>query len=419
MKLSKLLSVVIVASYLPICYAGNYTLLAQRGVKATVFMTGSSSPLVAPNAYGSEVKFQTNLYSEGMVIAEMSSNKNTIKNTCHFTTLEDDKWAAGEFPGDNCGILAKDGKGIIKVGKPVVVHNKVSSSMFSPLEDEKISLVDYNKSTRNLLFRGTNPLTPGQNQRLDHQGLLHAFKDRFKQVPKEKFPDKIVIVDISVLNNYSYSEGPALYLEKQGFERNNNHSAEDIMPDHFYPPLTQIAYKFDNNNPNVTGRFFSSTVQPIPYKKFPYDGDVSKLQEVMQSTTDKMKYHGKIIRSAELPLLVEQIVQMMNTKYDIPHIFYVHCQLGRDRTSEVIVPYLMLQYRMSLAEAYVRGTTISSSESHKQRFVTLAVLTNFPNTLRWYCLYLKQNTRYKDIEDCNVQLDNKKIFFTDPWDKKY
>jgi len=252
------------------------------------------------------------------------------------------QWMQVSQAGDNGSALAlgKQNTNVIGVGVPTSTPPGPKPSRYQVLNDEVVYLVDYDKTTGNMLFRGNNPFKQGttptsRDQRVDFSGLHEAMKSHFeKQVtkasPSTTFPDKgdYVLVDVSVISNTS--EGQQLQQEYQSF----GGTAGQFPPSQaLYPsaaPYTSNGY---------SSQLLWWQLQP--------NGEDGALDLV------------KKIDSLWKP----KATSVDAKKKSKPKIFYIHCTSGHDRTDIAAVSYLMKRRGKALSEAYIRGTTVAKLPS--------------------------------------------------------
>jgi hypothetical protein len=247
------------------------------------------------------------------------------------------QWMQESQIGDNGSALAlgKQNTNVIGVGMPSSTPPGPKPSRYQVLNNEVVYLVDYDKTTGNMLFRGNNPFKQGvtptsRGQRVDFAGLHDAMKNHFeKQVTKANpsitFPakDDYVLVDVSVISNTS--EGQQLQQEFQSFGGAVGQ----------FPPSQELfpAAPFTSNGYNSQLLWWQ--LQP--------NGEYGALN-LAKKIDALWKPKSSIAETKKKP----------KTK-----IFYIHCTSGHDRTDIAAVTYLMERRGMALSEAYIRGTTVA------------------------------------------------------------
>lgn len=335
----------------------TYQLAPTAGVAVTVTVTGGSlvgeshqsfkygtvGGSTAPAAKSFIVSSQ-NDYAQLLLEINDGTHKNYIHVDLQLAGPTGDKnpWQWMQVPqaGDNGSALAlgKQYNNVLGVGKPTATPPGPKPSRYQVLNSEVVYLVDYDKTTGNMLFRGNNPFDQGstptsRDQRVDFAGLHEAMKLHFdKQVKSAdssaSFPDKgdYVLVDVSVISNTS--EGQQLQQEYESF----GGTAGQFPPSQtLYPSTPYVSQGYNS-------QLLWWQLQP--------NGEDSALQ-----------------LAEEIDSLWKTAGTQTAKKASKPKIFYIHCTSGHDRTDIAAVTYLMKRRGQSLSEAYIRGTTVGKLPS--------------------------------------------------------
>ncbi|MBU1559030.1 MAG: dual specificity protein phosphatase family protein [Gammaproteobacteria bacterium] len=386
---------------LPSLYAASYVLKVAPQIEGILHINNTKPIKISSTNASREKHFSTSLYSEGILFSRAKTADGMIENTCHITFLKNATWMPQSFEGDRCSFLQNNSNNQLIIKKPLLQHPKVQSSHFAPLNPDRVYLVDYQASKGgNLFFRGNNPFTKGFHQQVDFKGLFSAMQKKFhQQAPNATFPKSFELIDISILSRNPYGED--IIVRKEG----QNFGATNPIADVISPAFNQTAFFVTTTDKQITGRFLSWPVEKTYSKITSTNQNLSTVIQALKSTGNETK---------PIQDLIEHIHHWMNTKHKVPVIVYVHCLNGQDRTSEVVVTYLMRQYKMPLSKAYIEGTTLLDQHNQKVRF--LPISKDYHPAMRWYCAYLK-NKGYRLEGGCLVKLNGTKISAHYPWEQ--
>ena len=238
-------------------------------------------------------------------------------------------WSTDAQTADNPTIFAK-GQGehdieTITIQCPTAQNPNSEPATLPNLNSELVFLLDKN-TNGNMLFRGNEPLGPGESgQQINFQTLHNCLKSKYQlQTGKFDFPEmgKYVLRDIAFLDHVPTGELPILMAEISSF------GATEASKVHqkWFPsePGTFSGMKGQVANWNVEPSNITLDVQMV-----------ENLTTWVNSTFTDPKT-GKVL----------------------PVIYYIHCSSGHDRTGMISSGYLMKKYGLELSEAYILGTTI-------------------------------------------------------------
>lgn len=352
-------------------YSCDYLLAPQANAVATVvLLSGSFSSTDATQTSiscgtlgatsGTALNFtiyNISAYAEGYVTIQYPTGPAvkgvypTATEECHlnfFLALTTDTSATGvgwqqdtkgAFPGDNLTILPPSCLGSDHP-TPILLNpsqgsggNSGIDSLYQVLNPQIVFLVDC-QANGNMLFRGNTPfaapLVPNGNQAVDfkelHAYMKTCYETQYPDAPA-KFPamGSYVLRDICVQD--PSSEGGSMTMELNGF-----------LPSGTQPgsvPLTQIDqawYPLTDATPTPLRQMSNWQIEP-------HDNSSN-------DTTDQQT--------------AKQLNTWMQQTETLPHIYYIHCASGHDRTGILAATYLMYAYpSISLQQAFIQGTTIN------------------------------------------------------------
>jgi len=202
-------------------------------------------------------------------------------------------------------------------------------SLFQTLDVAMVFLVDKH-SNGNMLFRGNSPMAEAKTdngpQRIDFDTLHRYLEQRYKeQTGLADFPQKGDYVLCDVCLQSPASEGGAIAEELKSFGGDN---LKQLAGQAWYPsaPVEKDGYWVQMCN---------WSIEP--------DG-------VRTSQDDLFDYKMAMDLSAWID---------GRKPNDKPHIYYIHCASGHDRTGIAASTYLIKNRMLGLSEAFVYGTTVA------------------------------------------------------------
>ncbi len=219
----------------------------------------------------------------------------------------------------------------IPVSKPTGTVPSGVQSTCQPLNTQVVFMVDKN-TNGNVMFRGNCPLAPAKvnwgPQSIDFQVVHDILATRYKEATGNDFYSIGDYVWCDVNLQSPGDEKSFLNYEIQSMGGTNESQLADQawypQTGHWTDPVTGMNCRMVNYsiNPDVT---VDSTIDN-------FDASCSKMLH------EKMNH----LETGELP-----------------HVYYIHCASGHDRTGIIASTYLARQYTsMSLNEAFIRGTTV-------------------------------------------------------------
>ncbi|CAK8163561.1 exported hypothetical protein [Candidatus Xenohaliotis californiensis] len=130
------------------------------------------------------------------------------------------------------------------------------------------------------------------------------------------------------------------------------------------------------------------------FKKYPAIGEIFNWPIFGTPSVKKVKVFGKIVDNVVpnngrlfgllydyenyYPQHVSLLINLMNRVYKSPRVFYIHCDVGCDRVSEIVGAYRMNNMNMSLLDSY-NTTSVECSGMHYFS----------KSALEWYCYYMR------------------------------
>lgn len=272
----------------------------------------------------------------------VASLNNQSTSTCHvYLKAEGTNWlwkVNTNVVGDNTSVVANGpgpSTGNSIVFQPATALNpSTPGSEFPPLDSRVVFLLDWNQQTGNLVFRGNEPLAPGSaNQLVDFQTLHDLLQTRYEQQTGEtNFPaiGQYVLREVAFLGS---DEKPTLdaLLESYG-----GTPGQGQLDNQAWYPTTPTAFA----PTGMLGQLSNWNVQ--------VSADVSG------------QPHPNLDLDVRFAL---QLVTWMNRQETLPHIYYIHCASGHERTGMESSAYLMAQYGFAVSEAFIFGTTVRYNDT--------------------------------------------------------
>ncbi len=217
-----------------------------------------------------------------------------------------------------------------------------SSILYAAGEFSNLMLLDNNKRTGNLLFRGS---AINDKSTIYYDQLIAKMKEVYPTLPSH-----FKLIDISLVTNPQEFQ-----YEKSYFQAHPEKGKFLSLP--------------------VAG-IKSQPINPLLFRLHKNKSNAEKLKDV--SSNSESPYYGV--------KLAKQLEAMMTTKYSYPHIFYIHCSAGCDRTGEVATIYKTLTAYNSgssslkeIVNSYLKQDYIACHgrlPSYKKR-----------NAIKWACFY--------------------------------
>jgi len=212
-----------------------------------------------------------------------------------------------------------------------------------------VFMVDYYPENNTYLFRGNTPFnTPDKNngkQTVDFEKLHCYMQEKFEAQTGKKisFPEygSYILRDICLQSKSS--EGGSILWELESF---GGTELSQLSTKDWYP-----------NKPNKP-QIINWEIEPHALSK----NDVFDLS------------------------CAKKLSDLINQKHKIPHIYYIHCASGHDRTGLVASSYLVINRNLSLQKALICGTTISKltsgSGNLRENCIDINTTTTNPNRSR-------------------------------------
>lgn len=240
-------------------------------------------------------------------------------------------WSGAAIAGDNVSILASGegphGDSTITLRPPTRPNGGRAGRQFPFLDSSRVSLLDRN-GTGNMIFRGNQPLAPGAgNQLIDFDALHETLKfSYFSHTGFTDFPEKgrYVLRDIALLD--SQAEGKMLQRELMSF--GGSEIGKDLKNRSWYPAAPAAM--------SASGIRAQMAHWPI-----------SQADALSESSLDFIK------------LAAAQLRGSMSRQEALPHIYYIHCADGHERSGVMAAWYLLTNRDMSLSEAYMLGAALN------------------------------------------------------------
>jgi hypothetical protein len=196
----------------------------------------------------------------------------------------------------------------------------------------------------NWLFRGNKP-TEGEDQGTlyyDYKDLKVFLQDRAKEEGYADFPETFKLVDVSLLSATDPGNWKELRVESGFFADHPELGLFDPKP--------------------ITGGALTS---PNKYSA--------------KERAFLIKHRIPTVFSVDhLTKKLEDVNKMLHTTYTVPHVFFVHCEVGCDRTGEFVGAYRMRYQNMDLLTAWKKDTEECQRPAAKYT----------RNGLQWYCYAL-------------------------------
>lgn len=236
-------------------------------------------------------------------------------------------WNGSAVAGDNVTVLA-DGEGphaeaVIAVQPPALPSNHKAPRQYPCLDHNRVALLD-RSGAGNMIFRGNAPLSPMPGFPLVDFDTLHASLELayFSQTGQSDFPDKgcYVLRDIALLDGRL--EGRMLQRELMSFGgcdfprelRNREWFPADPAPVSRSGILGQMAH-----------------------------WPVAAADALSESSLDVTKQGALRLRG------------WMNRREALPHLYYIHCADGHERSGMMSAWYLLTSREMPAAESCMMG----------------------------------------------------------------
>ncbi|WP_421899495.1 hypothetical protein [Maridesulfovibrio sp.] len=243
-------------------------------------------------------------------------------------------------------------------------------------------LLDYKNG--NFLFRGPQPgKTVNGNWTFDAKGLINTMNSRANSQLKKALPDSFHLIDISLISNVSSKE--ALDSEISYFKGNPSTPIA-----HAYTPSNSTGVKVNVGGTQFTGQLLWWNM---------LGGETG--------ATD-----------SDLNGLVNEVTRIMNKKFSVPRVIYLHCSAGEDRTGEVAISYLLNnRMKKNTNAAYVYGTTIFTDPTNGKlgRTTPKNPVDNFFEGVKWYCA--QNSSRSCDFSDTTTVPGDQEGTCLYPWSK--
>lgn len=261
-------------------------------------------------------------------------------STCHlYLKAEGENWlwkVITYMQGDNDSIVA-NGPGpstsnSIQFQMPTAANPTAPPSEFQALDPSVVFLLDWNRGNGNMLFRGNEPLAPvTSNQLIDFQTLHQVLLTRYEQqTGRSDFPSigSYVLRELAFLGP---DEKPT--LDRLLLSYGGTPGQGQLDNQAWYPP----------------------TATPLPHPA--PAGMLAQLSNwnVEPSADAPGQSHPVLDLDVQC---AQQLATWMNQQDDQPHIYYIHCASGHERTGMESAGYFMAQYQLAASEAFILGTTI-------------------------------------------------------------
>lgn len=341
-------------------YSIQFNLAPQLGTAATLTLLSgslsSSSTVTQVSAgtvgatTGSNADFTVyndSQYAEGIVTLQyLASDGSTQSAECHVNFLlssSNPSWAQdtqGSFPSDNTTILLPNSS-TYGTAQPIALPPTIPTasggggidSLYQVLNPQVVFLVD-KRENGNLLFRGNTPFAAptvaNGPQVVDFAGLDAVMRAQYAlQCPDDPsgFPalGSYVLRDICIQS--VDSEGGSIQMELNGFSSGGVGTAD--------VPLSEIYQKWYPQP--------SAPLVPVlrQMSNWPIEPHLHKTNDKIDLAT------------------AQQLSTWMARAESLPHVYYIHCASGHDRTGILASTYLIVGRQMSLERALLSGTTIS------------------------------------------------------------
>eukprot|EP00049_Salpingoeca_infusionum_P018139 m.355908 g.355908 ORF g.355908 m.355908 type:complete len:243 (+) comp17384_c0_seq1:269-997(+) len=222
----------------------------------------------------------------------------------------------------------------------------MASASFDPKRVRFINSVQPKDGTKapNLLFRGNLPVTNGTFP-LD---TVIATLSNAAQEQGHQFPKQFYFVDLSLLDPLEFKD-------------------------------ELVLIEFFKNNPNV-GKYINWITV----------GDLIGPSMVLQPKREKMAKNISAWQPDNLPEKMNMLDNLLEATYDIPRVFYIHCEAGMDRTGEMSGSYYLHALNMTFKDALAIDNSIE----------TRNISIYSQNAFQWYCYYLQYTT--EAWRDCTL-----------------
>ncbi|EGD76008.1 hypothetical protein PTSG_00716 [Salpingoeca rosetta] len=186
----------------------------------------------------------------------------------------------------------------------------------------------------NMLFRGDLPIT--KNRTFAYDELTTTMRKAAKEAANLTLPSKFYLIDLSLLDPLEF---PDQIVEENFFKKN--------------PDLGQ-------------------------YINWLTVGDVVHPDSLGPKLREKMARNLTNWQLDKLPTRMAEIDQFLGVQRDIPHIIYIHCEAGMDRTGEMSGSYYMHALNMTFQHALAIDNSLE----------TRNISIYSQNAFQWYCYFL-------------------------------
>jgi hypothetical protein len=236
-------------------------------------------------------------------------------------------WNGAAIAGDNASVLC-DGEGphsnsAVAFQAPVQPNSAKAPQQFPCLDANRVSLLD-RSSAGNMIFRGNAPLSPTPGNQLVDFDALHATLKLayFNLTGQSDFPEKgrYVLRNIALLD--SRAEAKMLMRELMSF------GGTDLKNRSWFP-----AEAAGVSRSGILGQMMHWPVSPS--------------DTLSDSTLELTK------------IAASQLRTWMSRRETLPHIYYIHCADGQERTSVMSAWYLLTNREMSVSDAYMLGSSVN------------------------------------------------------------
>jgi hypothetical protein len=266
------------------------------------------------------------------------------------------------------------------------------------------------------LFRGNEPLTDGSTtngqQMVDFPGLYAVLKQKYENQTKggnfPQFPTDIKLIDVPLIGGRD-SEGEILYREYVSFGGTLPETPPPLEPGQFQP--ADGWYQV----PGLTGISIQGKLlwqptagiasSPTQASKQTDAEAILKAQAPCFGSPDPCAHPLFEIVSAISDIMNNEGDAKDDSDYNGDMIIYVHCMHGHDRTSEVIVPYLI---RKKKSEGSYMYGTISDAVNEAQvqgssqiDFKYKKLKEPYGHAVEWYYIYVHGDASYQMIPKKN------------------
>lgn len=220
---------------------------------------------------------------------------------------------------------------------------------YQELNPDMVSLVDVYTPAANMnvknpapnfLFRGNEPLTiPAVNdgpQTVDFEGLHSIFTTRYHEATGKQFP--------SSMSDYCFHD--VCLRDPKRDNHQETHAFDPSKSTPLEPTASTLTTTYEENMWLTSSHAPNGAKMcwwPVNPSGAPYD-DTNFLFQLD-------KWAGKTL------------VNLMNTPHDKPHVYYIHCANGHDRTGLVAYSYFV-ERGVPPEKAYILGSTVCLSQQN-------------------------------------------------------